>query len=395
VSGSGSWNPQQCSRALRPTVVFFASLLLLTLSLACGSTGPPAVADASPAPSPTLTPATAIPLPTPSRPTPEPPPPTATPEPVAAAQGLPSIADVIEKSIPWVASITTETVVRGRFFNFPDEGAGSGIVVRSDGYLVTNYHVIQGANEIKVHLPGSETYNALVVGFDEVTDLAVLKINGTELPAAAFADSDAVRMGDWVITLGNALGLEGGPSVTLGIVSGLGRTITTERYPYAFFDLIQTDAAINNGNSGGPLIDIRGEVVGINQARFPRAQGMGFAISASTAVRVIDSLIELGRVIRPQIGFDGNDVTPSVAGELNLTVEEGVIVTRMSREGPAYVAGIRLGDVITNIDGIPTPGVAEWLSLLWAYRPGDEVRVEYLRNNDVFSAIVKLVERPS
>ena len=168
-------------------------------------------------------------------------------------------------------------------------------------------------------------------------------------------------MGDWVISIGNALSLKGSPTVTLGIVSALGRTVPTAEG--TFYDMIQTDAAINTGSSGGPLVNLRGEVVGINQALLPRAQGMGFAQSASVAKRIVDSLLEHGRAMRPLIGLMGADVTPAIANELGLGVEQGVIVTHMSQTEPAYRAGIRVQDVITALDGVPTPDMASFLTL--------------------------------
>ena len=310
----------------------------------------------------------------------------------AGLQGLPSIADVVEKVKPWVASITVESLVRGLFYDFTDQGAGSGFVVRSDGHIVTNYHVVQGARQIKAHLPNGLSYDARLVGRDTVTDLAVLKIDAQDLPTATFASSDVLRVGDWVMTMGNAQALKGGPTVTLGIVSALGRTITTERGQ--FYDLIQTDAAINDGNSGGPLVNLEGDVVGINQAMQRRAQGIGFAISSSGAKPLIDSLIEHGRVIRPLIGLVGQDVTPAIANELKLNITNGIIVASMSRSGPSYEAGIRVGDVITKMDDIPTPDMARFLTLLWTYNVGDQVQVEYIHNNEVLFTTVELAERP-
>ena len=292
-----------------------------------------------------------------------------------------------------MASITVQSITRGLFFAFEDEGKGSGMVVRPDGYVATNFHVIRGANDIKVHLPNGKTYDARVVGWDRVTDLAILKIDAENLPTAEFADSDELRVGDWVLTMGNALGFKGGPTVTLGIVSGLGRTIPTEQG--VFYDLIQTDAAINEGNSGGPLVNLAGKVVGINQAILRQARGVGFAVSSSVARPTIESLIDHGRVVRPRIGFDGDDVTPAIANELNLPVTEGVIVTIIPKAGPAYAAGIRAGDVVTRIDGIPTPDVAKWFKLLWSYKVGDQIQVEYLRNNEFFTTTVTLAERLS
>ena len=314
--------------------------------------------------------------------------------PFTTLQSLPSIANVVDQIRPWVASITVETQIRGFFTTFDEEGAGSGFVVRPDGYVVTNNHVIQGASEVQVHLPGGDTYDAAVVGRDDVRDIAVLKIDATGLPFAEFAPA-GLRVGDWVMTMGNALDLMGGPTVTLGIVSGLGRTMQTEQYPNFFYDLIQTDAAINTGNSGGPLVDLQGKVVGINQATLRQAQGISFAISAATAEPIIQSLIDHGRVVRPSLGFRGIDVTPARASRFRLVVTEGVLVTRVSGEGPAYVGGVRVGDIITKIDGIPTQDMARLLSLLWSYKVGDNILVEYISEDQYLSTTIELAERSS
>lgn len=317
----------------------------------------------------------------------------ATLPPIAALTTLPSIADLVDKVNPAVASISVESVTRGLFFDFNDEGAGSGIVIRPDGYIVTNFHVIQNASQIEVNLPNGKTYTAVVVGRDVITDLAVIKIEAEEdLPAANLVNSDSLKVGDWVVALGNALALKGGPTVTLGIVSARGRTITTDRG--VLYDMIQTDAAINDGNSGGPVVNLNGEVIGISTAIFRQAQGIGFAVSSSVAMPIIDSLIEHGRVVRPLIGLTGADVTPARANRLNLPVDEGIIVTRMSRDGPAFKAGIRVGDVIIKIDGIPTPDMARFLTLLWTYQVDDEMQVEYISNDEFKVTSVMLTERP-
>ncbi len=360
------------------------SLLLLLVS-ACSVTP-----EAKPTPEPSTTPIviTVVATPTPS------PTGAALSKGTIGSQTLPSMANVVEKVTPWVASITVEASRRGIFTTFPEEAAGSGFVVRSSGYLVTNNHVIRGAEQIQVHLPNKGAYNAVVVGTDDIRDLAVLKIAAMELETAEFARGDT-RVGDWVMTVGNALDLNGAPTVTLGIISGLGRTIQTEQYPGYFYDLIQTDAAINSGNSGGPLVNLNGEVVGINQATLRQAQGISFAISASTAIPIIDSLIEHGRVIRPRIGFDGIDVTPARVSRFQLSVDQGVIVTRMAKEGPAFPAGIRVGDIVTSIDGIPTPDMASFLSLLWSYQVGNIIQIEYVRGDEISMAEVELGERNS
>ena len=315
-------------------------------------------------------------------------------EPAASRDPLPSVADVVEQVSPWVVSITTESVVRGLFRTVTGEQAGSGFIVRSNGYIVTNNHVVDRARDIKVHLASGETYDAEVVGQDPPPgDLALLKIDAEGLPVATFDDSGDLRVGDWVISIGNVLSLEGSPTVTLGIVSALGRTVPTD--DGTFYDMIQTDAAINTGSSGGPLVNLKGEVVGINQALLPRAQGVGFAQSAAVAKRIIDSLVEHGRAMRPLIGLLGADVTPAIANELGLNVKKGIIVTHMSETEPAYKAGIRVQDVITALDGVPTPDMASFLSLLQTYASGDRVTVDYLRENQARTATLQLAERRS
>ena len=314
------------------------------------------------------------------------------PAPTALNQ-LPSIADLVADVEPAIASISVESVNRGIFFDFTDQGAGSGIIVRPDGYVVTNFHVIHDVVGIKVDLPDGKTYDADVVGWDIVTDLAVLKIEPDgELPVIDWGMSDRVRVGDWVVAVGNALALKGGPTVTLGIVSARGRTVQTEREP--LYDMIQTDAAINDGNSGGPLVNLNGEVIGISTAMLRQAQGIGFAISSETALPIIDSLIEHGRVVRPLLGMDGVDVTAAIANRLSLNVKEGVIITRIARSGPAFNAGLQVADVIVSLDGIPTADMGAFLTLLWSFDVGDEVQVDYLRGLKRFETTVELIERP-
>ena len=305
---------------------------------------------------------------------------------------LPSIADLVAQVEPAVASISVESVNRGIFYDFTDEGAGSGIIVRSDGYVVTNYHVIQDVVGIRVHLPDGETYDAEIVGGDVITDIAILKIEPEyPLPVVEWGDSDDTRVGDWVVAVGNALALKGGPTVTLGIISAQGRTVKTEREP--LYGMIQTDAAINDGNSGGPLVNMDGQVIGISTAILRQAQGIGFAISSETARPIIDSLIEHGRVVRPLFGMTGEDVTSAIANRLSLSVDEGVILTQVSRNGPAFEAGLEVGDVIVSMDGIPTDDMGGFLTLLWSYDIGDTVQIDYIREDKRFETLVELAER--
>ena len=363
-----------------------SAVLPLVFVVACGS-GP----EPAPTPEPTSTPVVTLPsLASASPPT------TSLGSGSLASRAdlaaLLSLSDLVDKVEPTVASIAVESVRRGLFYDFNDEGAGTGIVVRPDGYIVTNTHVIQNADAVKVTLPGGASYDAQVVGRDRVSDLSVLKIDASGLPFATFRDSGDLRVGDWVVSVGNALALKGGPTVTLGIVSGKGRSIETEIGE--LHGLIQTDAAINIGNSGGPLLNLEGQVVGINTVMVPQAQGLGFAISSTTAVPIIESLIEHGRVARPRIGVAGQDVTPAIASQLDLNVTDGAIVVRISPDGPAYRAGLRAGDVIVSIDGIPTPDMASFLNLLWTYEAGDVIQLEYIRENLSVVAPVELVERP-
>lgn len=283
-----------------------------------------------------------------------------------------------------MVSITTERFVRGMFSTFRGDGAGSGFIIRPDGHIVTNEHVIRGAQEIEARLWNGESYTATVVGTDVVADIAVIKIDADDLPFATMADRDRVRVGDWVMTLGNALDLKGGPTATLGIVSGIGRTIETEQ-GQQFFDLIQTDATINSGNSGGPLVDLDGTVIGISQAVLAEAR-FGFAINAVVAAPIIESLIENGYVSRPDIGVKGDDIDGEIARSFDLSVRNGVVVTAVDRDGPAYAAGVRVGDVISKLDDIPTPDLAAFKRLLWRYDPGDDVVIEYIRGNTANAA---------
>ena len=386
MSGFESLVPWKRGRERSLFAFSLLSLLVVAVFAACSPpAGPPQTADAPPEP---VSPPAQAPLDDPSAGGPF----VDGIVGLQAATTLPSISELVDVVKPAVASISVESLTSGMFFEFGNEGAGSGIVVRPDGYVVTNSHVIQNAREIKVNLPGGQTYEARVVGQDILTDLAVLKVEAENLPTARFGDSDSLKVGDWVVALGNALALKGGPTVTLGIVSARGRTVNTERAP--LYDMIQTDAAINDGNSGGPLVNLRGEVIGISTAIVRQAQGIGFAVSSVVASPIIDSLVEHGRVVRPLIGLTGDDVTPARANELNLNVTEGIMVMRISPDGPAYQAGIRSQDVIVSVDGIPTPDMARFLTLLWTYDVGDEIRVEYIRDNETSVTSIILVQRP-
>lgn len=395
MSGSGLWHYQR--RGSR-TSLFSATLAIFAFATACGTTAIPSTLKPAPA---VVEVATALPVPVVQPPTLQPAN-GASVTPATAAGSLPtiqsvtylpSIANLVDKVNPAVASISVESVSRGLFFDFTDQGAGSGIVLNAEGHVVTNWHVIQDVRGIRVNLPNGKTYDATIIGGDIVTDLAVIKIEPDEpLIPAEFGNSVGVKVGDWVVAVGNALALKGGPTVTMGIISAKGRTVRTGRGD--LYDMFQTDAAINDGNSGGPLVNLEGEVIGISTAMLKEAQGIGFAISSNAAIPIIESLIEHGRVMRPLIGLSGNDVTPAIANRFNYNVDDGVVVTRLGRGGPADVAGLAVGDVITKLDGIPTPDMARFLTLLWSYSAGDTIKIEFLRKNRLGETNVDLVERP-
>ena len=304
----------------------------------------------------------------------------------------PSISDLVENVQESVVSISVNIISKGLFQNYSDEGSGTGIIIKSDGFIVTNYHVIQNASDIEVVLWDGTSYSAELVGSDVLTDLAIVKIGAVDLPTIEFGNSQRLRRGDWVFTIGNALALKGGPSVTLGIVSGLGRTIKTERGD--LYDMIQTDAAINQGNSGGPLLNLDGEVVGINTAVYRSAQGIGFAVSSSVSQSVLNGLMKDGRVIRPLIGLSGVEITPMLSNRYNLGVSEGIYITNISRNGPAEKAGLKVGNVITNLNGQQTKDMGEFLTTLWGFNVGAKITVSFISDKSPMEAEVTLAERP-
>jgi len=267
---------------------------------------------------------------------------------------------------------------------------GSGVLVSADGYLLTNAHVIAGADEIRVILPGGENYLARLVGSDEESDLAVLKIEASELPSVRFAADDQLHVGDVVLAIGNPFGV--GQAVTMGIVSGTGRDqlgINT------FENFIQTDAAINPGNSGGALVNPRGELVGINTAIFGTergAQGIGFAIPAALAREVFAQLVQHGRVIRGWLGVrvHGLDVVPR-AVEAGI---EGVLISGVFADSPAQRAGLVAGDIITHIDDMALHNTQSLLRATTARSPGSEVLLRGLRKGQPFTASAMLQQRP-
>ena len=272
--------------------------------------------------------------------------------------------------------------------NEPQVGLGSGVIVSESGYILTNNHVVESADEIEVILNDSRRVRAKVIGTDPDTDLAVLKVELDRLPVITLGNSDALQVGDQVLAIGNPFGV--GQTVTSGIVSAMGRNqlgINT------FENFIQTDAAINPGNSGGALVDTNGHLLGINTAIYSRSggsMGIGFAIPVSTARLVMEGIVNDGHVTRGWIGVEPNDLSPELAETFGVKASEGVIITGVLQNGPAAQAGIRPGDVITGVAGKSISNVSELLSSVAALKPGTASKFSLLRRD----ASVKLDVTP-
>ncbi|HKU84599.1 MAG TPA: trypsin-like peptidase domain-containing protein [Candidatus Nitrosocosmicus sp.] len=234
---------------------------------------------------------------------------------------------------------------------FPVEGVGSGVIIDKKGYILTNNHVIEKANKLKVTTTDGNIYDGTVVGTDSITDLAIIKIESKDaLSYAELGNSDELKIGQIVIAIGNPFGLDGGPSVTAGIISSLSRKLQFER---GIMELVQTDASINPGNSGGPLINTRGQVIGINTAKMPYAQGIGFAVPINVAKLIINDLIINGRVTnRPWIGISTIKITSELAHSYGLPTNQGSLIAEVQKDGPAHIADLRKGDIIESVDGI-------------------------------------------
>ena len=316
-----------------------------------------------------------------------------------------SFSTAARKAAPAVVSINTSKEVRHprsddpwfQFF-FGDQGPqaqtglGSGVIISPDGYILTNNHVVEGADEIEVTLTDSRRARATVIGTDPETDLAVLKVQLDKLPVIVLGDSDKLAVGDQVLAIGNPFGV--GQTVTSGIVSALGRThlgINT------FENFIQTDAAINPGNSGGALVDVNGNLMGINTAIYSRSggsMGIGFAIPVSTARQVLEGIVRDGQVTRGWIGVEPNELSPELARTFGVKATEGVIITGVLQGGPAAQAGIRPGDVILKVAGKPTDNVSQLLTAVAALQPGQAASFELQRGDTQIKVSVVPGTRP-
>jgi serine protease Do len=273
---------------------------------------------------------------------------------------------------------------------FEQKSLGSGVVISADGYILTNNHVVEDADEILVKLSDKEEYEGKVVGRDPTTDIALVKIDASHgLPVAVLGNSDALRVGDWVIAIGNPFGLE--HTVTAGIVSAKGRVIGSGPYD----DFIQTDASINPGNSGGPLFNLQGQVVGINTAIVASGQGIGFAIPINMAKDVLPQLRETGKVTRGWLGVQIQPWEPGLAKKFGLEEEKGALVGRVMEGEPAAKAGMKNGDVILEIDGKSIEDAKDLLNTVAKLRPNQTVEITVLRDGKEKTLTVTLGERPT
>jgi serine protease DegQ len=322
-----------------------------------------------------------------------------------------SFAEASKRAVPAVVNVFTKKQMRGtrspllddpvfrhffgeRFDPRPQEvsNLGSGVIVSANGYILTNHHVVEGADEIQIALSDGRTLPAKVVGTDPETDLAVLKINAVNLPAITFAQPDSLRVGDWVLAIGNPFGV--GQTVTLGIVSALGRShlgINT------FENFIQTDAAINPGNSGGALVDTEGRLVGINTAIYSRSGGslgIGFAIPVDAVRTVMEALLREGQVTRGWIGVEPRDLTPELAASLRLPFAQGVLITGVLQDGPASRAGMRPGDVVLAIGGAEVGNSAQLLAAVAALKPHSVAAVSVQRGAQTLQLSLNVAQRP-
>jgi serine protease Do len=278
----------------------------------------------------------------------------------------------------------------------PTQGVGTGVILDKEGHIVTNNHVLRLdgrlASRIVVTTSDDRAFSAEVVGTDPPTDLAVLKIDAPDLTPARLGNVSQLQVGEEVVTIGHALDLPGGPTVTRGVVSAKGRVI--QESPYSIVDALQTDASINPGNSGGPLVNRYGEVVGINTAIIAQAQNIGFAISIDLAKPLVEEIIENGFVSRGFLGIDIVDVTPSVAASFDLPVDSGVGVANVGQGSPADRTGLRVNDVIVRLGDLAITNGGDLLQALTRFRAGDTVTVAFYRDGELREEEITLAARP-
>ena len=327
---------------------------------------------------------------------------TSTPSPTATLAPTPTptpmsktISEIIRSLTPSIVHIQTESVRLDQFNQpAPGGGVGTGQIIDEDGHVLTNNHVIEGAQRILVPLSDGRAFEAELTGGDATLDLAVLRIDADSLVPIPIGELSKLQVGDMVVAVGHALNLPGGPTITGGWVSALERAIDTSQ-TVTMQHLIQTDAAINPGNSGGPLLNDSGELVGINTAKLPAGEGIGFAIAIDTAMPVIKELIAEGRIDRGFFGVSGINITAALAMNFDLPVTSGVGIASVTPGSPADQAGLQVMDIIVNLANRAVSNVAELDAVLIGYRSGTSVGVEFFRGEQNRKITVTLGETPS
>jgi len=305
-----------------------------------------------------------------------------------------AIENAVKIASPAVVQINITSVSQNPFgfSSGQQEGLGSGFIITSDGYVLTNNHVVENATKITVMLKDGREFRGQVVGTDSTSDVAVVKISGTNLPTVQLGDSSTLTVGQKVIAIGNPYGLS--QTVTAGVVSALERNIQASQSE-TLMGVVQTDAAINPGNSGGPLIDLSGHVIGINTMIYQNAQGLGFSVSVNTAKKVYDAIIKNGKVTWPALGIQGATLTTSITEQYNLKVSQGVYIVQITSGSGAQAAGLKAGDVITAIDGKSMTTIDGVLTYIRSRSVGDTVQVVVDRNGttETFSVTLKALSQ--
>lgn len=303
------------------------------------------------------------------------------------------ITSAVDSIAPGVASVESVRVGRRRGIGpFMQPSQASAVVIDPTGLLITNQHVVEQAAQLRVHLADGRELAGEVIGGDPVTDVALVKVEADGLAAARLGASEELRVGQIVLAIGNALGLPGGPTVSTGVVSALGRPLPGS--DFIFEGLIQTDAAINPGNSGGPLADLNGGVVGINTAMVPFAQGVGFAIPIHAVRRIVEELRQKGRIIRPWIGVSVAELRPEVARQYDLEPFSGLLVAETVPKSPAHRGGVRAGDVITRLGPFDVRKVRDLLEALSKFPVGSDAELQFRRRTTTHRTTVPLEEKP-
>lgn len=304
------------------------------------------------------------------------------------------VTAAIQRASPAVVSVGTLRVIRENFFDtIPLRGLGSGIIFDSNGGILTNHHIVDDASQVEVVTTDGKKFKGEVMGSDAMSDVAVVRVDGEDLPAIKLGDSDNLVVGQIAIAIGNPYGfLLPGPTATVGVVSALRRHIHIEDHMYE--DLIQTDAAINPGNSGGPLVDSAGSVIGVNTANIPFAQGIGFAIPINTARKIAKEIIQSGRVVRPYLGISGLTLSRDIAESYSIPRENGVLVIKVGRGSPAHRSGVSAGDIILEADKKPLKSWEDLQHAIQNKKVGENLELSIGRDEEQGKVSVILGEAP-